>query len=151
MTAASGKTQTSLLGDALALLAAVTWMAATIWPAALIKKYGQLRASFWLFGSAFLLTVPLGASTLPEALDKNPSLLAWGGLIYAAVFGLVIGNMLWQRAVQQLGGAGTLVYLYLQPVGAMVLAALTLGERLSPFQALGGALALLGVALVKRD
>lgn len=151
MSATGGGAETSLGGDALALLSAVTWMGATMWPAALIAKYGSLRASVWLFGSAFLLTLPLGVWSVPGTLASGPSWLAWGGLVYAAVFGLVVGNMLWQRAVQELGGAGTLVYLYLQPVGAMILAALFLGEVLSPVQAIGGALALAGVALVRRD
>ena len=48
------------------------------------------------------------------------------------------------------GASRTLIYLYLEPVGAMILAALFLGERLTPLQALGGALALVGVALVRR-
>lgn len=151
MLGAGGSSGTSVTGDLLALISAVTWMGATIWPAKLIAKYGSMRANLWMFGSALLLTAPLGASSLPSVYQDPPSLLAWSSLLYAALFGMVIGNFLWQRAVQQVGGAGTLIYLYLQPVGAMALAALFLGERLSVIQALGGVIALGGVALVRRD
>ena len=104
----------------------------------------------WMFGSSLLATAPVGVWYLPRIIDRTPGVLAWGSLVYAALFGMVVGNFLWQRAVQQLGGVRTLVYLYLQPVGAMVLAALFLGERLSLLQAVGGLLALAGVALVRR-
>ena len=141
---------TSLTGDLLALISAISWMGATLWPVSLIKKYGSVRANMWMFGSSLLATAPVGVWYLPRIIDRTPGVLAWGSLVYAALFGMVVGNFLWQRAVQQLGGVRTLVYLYLQPVGAMVLAALFLGERLSLLQAVGGLLALAGVALVRR-
>lgn len=146
-----GSSDTSLLGDGLALVSAVTWMGATIWPAELINKYGIMRVNLWMFGSALLATGPLGLREMPQVIHHPPHLVSWGALVYAAIFGMVVGNFLWQRAVQQVGSSRTLVYLYLQPVGAMVLAALVLGERLSPIQAAGGVLALIGVALVRRD
>lgn len=95
-----------------------------MWPAPLIKKYGSMKANLWMFGSTLLITVPIGLSSLPGVVNNPPSLLAWSSVAYAALFGMVIGNLLWQRAVQEVGGARTLVYLYLQPVGAMVLAAI---------------------------
>jgi drug/metabolite transporter (DMT)-like permease len=144
-------TDTSLVGDLLALISAVTWMGATMWPVRLIKKYGSLRTNLWMFGSSLLTTAPFGIWFLPDVFRETPSPLAWAALLYAAVFGMVTGNVLWQRAVQQLGGARTLVYLYLQPVGAMLIAALVLGERLSPLQAAGGVIALVGVALVRKE
>lgn len=151
MLGAGSSSDTSLLGDLFALISAVTWMGATMWPVAIIKKYGSMRTNLWMFGSSLLATTPFGVWYLPRLVDDTPGVLSWGSLLYAAMFGMVVGNFLWQRAVQQVGGARALVYLYLQPVGAMLLAALVLGERLNLTQAAGGLVALIGVALVRRD
>jgi drug/metabolite transporter (DMT)-like permease len=140
----------SLLGDVLSLGAAVTWMAATIWPAPLLAKYGALRTTVWMLSASILITLPVSVSSVADSLANPPSAAAWGSLLYSAVFGILIGNSLWQRAVQQVGASRTLIYLYLEPVGALALAALFLGERLGPLQALGGLLALAGVVLVRK-
>jgi len=79
-----------------------------------------------------------------------PSPLSWASLLYGAVLGVLVANTLWQRAVRAGGATQVLVYLYLEPVGALVLATLLLGERLGVLQAIGGALALAGVGLVRR-
>lgn len=150
VSAARGANGASLLGDGLSLVAATAWVGATIWPVKLFAKYGILRTTAWILASSLLLIVPVSALSMADSLRHPPSAAAWGSLVYSAVFGIMIGNSLWQRAVQEVGPRRTLVYLYLEPVGAIALAALFLGERLSPVQAVGAALALAGVALVNR-
>lgn len=141
---------TSLLGDLMALGAAATWVGATVMPQPLVHRYGALRATGWLLVAASVILVPLGAGQTLEVLRDPPPTLAWVSLVYTAL-ALVIGNTLWQRAVQQVGPGRTLVYLYLEPVLALILAALFLGERLTPTQAIGGVLAIGGVMLVQKE
>ena len=148
---ASGSGDTSLLGDALALCSAIAWMGVTIWPIEIFARQGTMRTMAWMFASSLMLTLPISATTLVRTMGDMPSIAAWAGLLYSAIFGALIGNSLWQRSVQKLGSSATLIYLYLQPVGAMILAALFLGERLNATQAVGGVLALVGVALVRKD
>jgi drug/metabolite transporter (DMT)-like permease len=140
---------TSVAGDLLSLGAALTWVGATVLPIPLVTRYGAPRTTAWLLlGSAFL-TVPVGALSMVETVQQGASLLAWLALLYSAV-GMLGGNALWQRAVQEIGAQRTLVYLYLEPVCALALAAAFLGEQVTAMQALGGALALVGVALVRQ-
>jgi drug/metabolite transporter (DMT)-like permease len=146
----STDTGTSLTGDALALISAVTWMLVTIWPASVIARHGTIQPMAWMVLSSLVISLPVSATSIIETARNVPPPLAWASLLYTAIGGALIANALWQRAVQQVGPARTLIYLYLQPVGAMILAALMLGERLTAIQAIGGALALAGVALVRR-
>jgi drug/metabolite transporter (DMT)-like permease len=115
----------------------------------LVGRYGAPRTTAWLLLGAASVTVPIGALSIAGSVREVPSTLAWLALAYSAV-GMLGGNALWQRAVQEIGPARTLVYLYLEPVGALLIAALLLGERLTPVQAVGGVLALAGVALVRQ-
>jgi drug/metabolite transporter (DMT)-like permease len=141
---------TSLLGDSLAFVSALTWMIVTMAPTAVFARQGTVRPMAWMVLSSLMIQIPAGAAAIVDTTHEFPHFLSWASLAYSAVFGALIGNALWQRAVQQVGATRTLIYLYLQPLGAMVLAALMLGERLSPVQAVGGALALVGVGLVRR-
>ena len=145
-----GEGGTSLFGDTLAFVSTLTWMVVTMAPANVFARQGTVRTMAWMVLSSLIIQIPAGGAAIVETAREMPGLLSWASLGYSAVFGALIGNALWQRAVQQVGATRTLIYLYLQPLGAMLLAALMLGERLSPIQAVGGALALIGVGLVRR-
>jgi drug/metabolite transporter (DMT)-like permease len=140
---------TSLAGDLLALAAGATWVGATIYPQPLVQKYGAARATGWFLLLPALIFIPVCTFWIGEMRADPPPNLAWVALVYGAV-GMLAGNTLWQRAVQEVGPSRTLIYLYLEPFIVLVIAALTLDERLTVIQALGGVLAMVGAMLVRK-
>ena len=112
---ASAADGASVLGDLMGLVSASLWVGMTIYPQPLVKKYGALRSTAWFIAMSLLLIVPLSLPTIGSVIEGPPPSLAWGALLYAAM-GTLVGNTLWQSAVQQVGPVRTLVYLYLQPV-----------------------------------
>lgn len=68
-------------------------------------------------------------------------------LIYTGAVGLVVGMALWGRSMHRLGAKQTMPYTYLEPVSAVVIAAIILGETLTAVQAAGAVLTLIGVWL----
>jgi drug/metabolite transporter (DMT)-like permease len=146
----AGSTEgTSLKGDLLAVAAGATWVGATIYPQPLVQKYGAARSTGWFLLLPALVFFPIGMLWLGDVRADPPPNLAWVALAYGAV-GMLAGNTLWQRAVQDVGPSRTLIYLYLEPFIVLVIAALALDERLTVVQALGGVLAMVGVALVRK-
>jgi len=146
---ASSAEGASVTGDLMGLASAALWVGMTIYPQPLVRKYGALRSTGWFILASLLLIVPLSLPAWGSVSDDVPPALAWGALLYAAM-GTLIGNTLWQSAVQQIGPARTLIYLYLQPFLALLIAAIVLGDRLTPLQAIGGLLAIGGVMLVRK-
>lgn len=147
---AAGSTDgTSLKGDILALAAGATWVAATIYPQPLVQKYGAARSTGWFLLLPALIFLPVGMFWLGGLRAAPPPNLAWVALAYGSV-GMLAGNTLWQRAVQEVGPSRTLIYLYLEPFIVLVIAALALDERLTVIQAIGGVLAMVGVMLVRK-
>jgi drug/metabolite transporter (DMT)-like permease len=140
---------TSLAGDLLALAAGATWVGATVYPQPLVQKYGAPRATGWFLLLSSLALLPLGLFWVGDLRLDPPPTLAWVALVYGAV-GMLAGNTLWQRAVQEVGPSRTLIYLYLEPFIVLIIAALALDERLTMLQALGGILAMAGVILVQK-
>lgn len=147
---ASSAEGASVVGDLMGLASAALWVGMTIYPQPLVRKYGALRSTGWIILTSLVLIVPLSLPSWGHLLDDSPSAFAWSALLYAAM-GTLVGNTLWQSAVQQIGPARTLIYLYLQPFLALLIAAIILGDRLTPLQALGGLLAIGGVMLVKKQ
>lgn len=140
----------SLTGDLLTLVAALGWVVVTALPRPLVVRYGPVKVTAWLLLASTSVFLPIGWRDMLAALRHPPSVLAWLSLVYSAVVAMVLANVLWQRAVRALGSTQSLVYFYLQPVIAILLAAAMLGERLGLLQAIGGAVTLLGVGLVQR-
>jgi drug/metabolite transporter (DMT)-like permease len=84
---------------------------------------------------------------ITSELDWNPGLESHGWLVALALAAQVAGWLLISRSLPRLPAAITSVVLLLQPVGAMALAAVALGEEPGPAQLAGAALILGGVVV----
>jgi probable blue pigment (indigoidine) exporter len=60
---------------------------------------------------------------------------------------MVVAMSLWGRSLGTLGPRQTMVYAYFEPVSAVIIAAVLLGEALRPIQAVGALLTFAGVWL----
>jgi drug/metabolite transporter (DMT)-like permease len=137
----------SLVGNLLALGSAVAWAwyGLTIGP--LARAVGPVGATAATLVIASLILTPLGAREL-IALDwSSVTLAGWVGVLYGATLGLVLATLLWVRSIQRWGTQPTMNYGYVEPVAAVVIAAILLGEALHPLQGVGALLALTGVYL----
>jgi len=127
-------------GDAIALAAAGAWA----WYGIAIGPVVDRLGARWATGLTMLIaTAVITPLALPElaALEwRAISWQAWAGLIYGATLGMVVAMTLWGRSVARLGPRETMIYVYVEPVSAVVIAAVLLGESLTVVQALGAAL-----------
>ncbi len=90
---------------------------------------------------------------LPEMLRMDWSAVGWQGwtaLGYATVFSLLLAYVIWNRSVKVVGPSRTVIYMCLTPLVAVASAAVFLGERPMPLQAVGAILIIAGVLLTRR-
>lgn len=147
---ATGLDLTSLQGDLYGLVMAATWAAYSVMMRPLVARYSAARVSAiaLLTGAPFLLVA--GWS---EAQRQDWGAITWGGwamLGFSAIASLVVTNVLWFDAVRRVGAARISATLPIQPVTGVVLAMVLLGERISPQELLGGAIAIVGVLWTQR-
>ncbi|MDW8059279.1 MAG: EamA family transporter [Thermomicrobium sp.] len=140
----------TLLGDLLTLGAAICWVGVTLIPRPLVKRYGAVPVTTWMLASSLVVVGLAGARETVAALAAPLGLGAWGALLYTGILAMVGANVFWQRAVQRLGAATTLVYYYLQPGIAMALGAAFLGERVRLAQVVGLVAVFAGVLVAQR-
>jgi drug/metabolite transporter (DMT)-like permease len=135
-------------GPLLVLAAPVAFAAYNVLVKPLLPRYGVLpvTAAASLIGTAALLPFANGATV------RRASALDAGGvalLLYLGLAATLAGYIGWSRGLRQLDASRTVAYLYVVPVVAIVVGALTLGEHVTVWLGLGAALVVAGVALAQ--
>ncbi len=135
------------LGEAYSLAAAFCWAIAVI----LFKKSGESLPPFALnLVKNLLCLAALGLTLLvvgPHQLPAMPPMLLAQTLV-SGVLGIALADTLYFRSLNAIGAARMGVIGTAYSPGVILLAALFLGERLSPLQFGGVALTLAGIGLV---
>jgi drug/metabolite transporter (DMT)-like permease len=126
------------------LAAALAWSGGSLLlqrrpPAAgplVISAYQHLFGGLGLTGAMLLTGEPF----------PHPSTLAWLGWTYLVIFGSLISFTAYLIAVRLLPISVVMTYAYVNPVIAVILGRLVLGERITTFTVMGMALILIGVS-----
>src|SRR5919198_86739 len=142
-----GRMSASWAGGLLILAAGVTLALGAFWAKWPLRTCSPLRVTAWMAFFGGLALLPLGLPALATTTPSSITPLIAAAIAFTVLGSTVLGNMAWNYAIQQLGATRTAAYTYLQPVVAVAIAAVLLGERLAPVQFLGGAVVLLGLLL----
>jgi len=139
----------TLTGDLMILGAVFAWAAFSIGSRPLLTRHAPLVVTGFTMIIGAVGYLPLGIPSL-RALDWSAvSGLAWVGMVYSAVFALVVAYLIWYTAVQRLGNTRTSLYSNVVPLVAMSIAAITLGEPLTRRKIIGAVAVLVGLALTR--
>ena len=137
----------TLAGDVLVFLATLCWGAYTVLVVPLVNRYSShgVTMATLLSGTPGLILI-----ALPQAFSvewQQVPLAAWLGLIYSGLLSIAAAYLIWNLAVQRVGGARTAAFSNLTPVLAALIGWVLLGETWRPIQTAGAAGVLLGVLL----
>jgi drug/metabolite transporter (DMT)-like permease len=128
--------------------AAISWTIGSLYAQSLRNKLPLFTTS------AIEMLAGSGALFLESRLfSEDPALLwaasssAWGALVYLGIFGSLVGFTAFAYCLNELPATTVGTYAYVNPVVAVALGAILLGEPLSPGLLLGGLLIVLSVAL----
>lgn len=115
----------------------------------LAEQLGAVTATMWSLWAGSLLALP----ALPT-LISNAAAASWNSTLAAVFLGVVpsaLGFLAWSDALARTSVARSTVALYLVPAVVMILSWLWLGQPPAVLAVLGGALAIGGVILVRRQ
>jgi len=138
-------------GDILILISSVNWAIFSALSRRGLKTYSASLMIFyvmllgWLFSS--VLFVGGGNYIEVEALSVN----GWLGVTFLGVFCSGLAYIAWYDALQALSTVETGVFLYIEPLIAMVVAFFILGEPITVASLIGGGVILFGVWLVNKN
>jgi len=136
-----------LTGNVLELAAAAAWVWYSLAVGPVVRAVGTLRATGLSMALATIFILPFAQSEMRHVAWSGVSWEAWLGLVYGATAGMVVAMSLWGRSIHRLGPRQTMLYTYIEPCSAALVAALVLGETLNLSEGVGAALAFAGIWL----
>ena len=141
----------SVLGDVLALLAALVWAFYSMALKRLNRTYTTLFITRKLFFYGVLSALPLLAledSQLDWNKISQPAV--WGNLLYLGLICSMAAYFIWGITVKRIGAVRASNYFYLSPIISMIAAAIWFGERTTVIAYIGCALILAGVVIAEK-
>lgn len=136
-------------GDLMMLAAMVFFSLYTIRVTPVARRHGGLPVMCWTTLMASPILMALSAWPVSQAPVASFPASAWLGLVWAVTVSAFLSWILWSWVNAVRGVARTAPLLYLVPPVAGLVGWLFLGEAITAWKLVGGALAMLGVALVQ--
>lgn len=140
----------TLLGDLFSLGAALAWVWSVFASKEPIERIPTFLFSFW---HASCMTVIMAFMALPDLPRTDWSKFdgqMWLLIFYSGIGPFCVAGMIWNAAIKKIGPSRTAIFTNLQPIVAAVAGAIFIGEPLTVVLAIGTAMVLTGVAIVKR-
>lgn len=137
-------------GDRLILLSAPNWAIFSVLSRRGLKRHPAARMMFYVMGLGWLLTTPLLATGPGLGELAKLTGAGWAGLAFLGIFCSGVAYIFWYDALRAMPASQVGALLYFEPLVAVVVARLVLGEAIAPLSLVGGALILFGVWIVDR-
>ena len=137
------------VGVLLMVAAAFCWAIYSILGKRILHGYSSAVATSCVFLLGTLYLIPFALVEGHTDLVLNSSRLTWLSIAYLAIPSSVIAYTLWNRAIKEIDITKVLVSMYAIPIPTAILSYLFLGEMISYFLVLGGALVIIGVYLTE--
>jgi drug/metabolite transporter (DMT)-like permease len=145
-----GSGQFGTQGDFLILISAPNWALFSALSRSGLKRHPAARMMFYVMGMGWIFTTGLFLGGPGFADIGRLTLHGWLGVAFLGIFCSGLAYVFWYDALQSLPTAQLGSFLYLEPLIAVIVAAILLGEALIWASLAGGAIILLGVWLVNR-
>lgn len=137
-------------GDLINLVGLAGWAAYTVYGKRVLSLYSPALATTGAYVCGALVMIPIAIVTAPLfPAPRLASPLGWSVVVYQAILG-AIAHVWWYRAVQVVGPSRAAIFMNLQPVIGVGLAAALLAEHVDLSQMLGGVCVLAGVWVTTR-
>ncbi len=133
------------LGIIAGILSGVAYAFQIITSKHISSTYSGYTQAFWSFIIATLIFLPVGVAP-KEVVFENMVFL-----ILLAIFPTILSVSLYFNGLKKVKAQSASILGLIEPVSAVILAILILGEKISTLEIIGGVLILAGAALVMRD
>ena len=137
-------------GDYLIMISALNWAIFSALSRRGLQKHPAARMMFYvmLFGWVFSSIAFFASNNFGEIAKLSPD--GWIGIAFLGIFCSGLAYIAWYDGLQVIPTSQIGAFLYLEPLVAVIVAAMILSEPITWVSLVGGAVILLGVYLVNR-
>ena len=144
-----GRLHLDLLGVIAALIAAFSFAYYNIFGHSLLARYERWTVLLYTTMSASMFWLVVNPPSAIRSAAYSP--MAWSFLLLFAAVSVLVPFAFYFAALERLEPAKAIVASCLEPVFSILIAALALGERISPLQGLGMAVVLTAIVAVQQS
>jgi drug/metabolite transporter (DMT)-like permease len=136
-------------GDLMTFVATVLWSCYVAFGAPVLLRHSPLRTATWAIGFGCLGMLPFAVLQIPafDASRVGPGTLCL--LLFCALISAAAANVVLFTAIKLVGPTRVMLFQFLVPGFAVVLAALFLGEAIVIGQVAGGVVIVLGILVAR--
>ena len=138
-------------GDVLMLLAVVLWASYAVFSKWVMPRYSPMILTFYSFLFCTVLIIPFVIYEMPWKLINTIPYYSYIAVVYMSIFPSVIGYLVQQMSIKQIGPSKTSIFINLVPIFSIILSVLILKEDLNPIKLLTAALIIIGVYICQRN
>ncbi|AOT73274.1 hypothetical protein Gferi_23125 [Geosporobacter ferrireducens] len=137
-------------GDLLMLLAVLCWAIYSVISRKVMHRYSPLILTSYSFLVCLILLLPFVVWEKPLSYLPEVSWKGWSSVLYMSIFASVIGYLVQQMSIKEIGASKTAAFINLVPVFSIILSATILHEKVTGFKLLSAAIIISGVYLNSR-
>jgi drug/metabolite transporter (DMT)-like permease len=137
-------------GDLLILISAPNWAVFSVLSSAGLRRHPATRMMFYVMAAGWLFTSVLFFAGPGLSDIARLTVNGWVGVGFLGVFCSGLAYIFWYDALQTMPASQVGVFLYIEPLVTLVVAAIILSETIVWASLVGGGVILLGVWLVNR-
>lgn len=139
-----------LAGNGLVLLACTSSSFYNVYSKELLRRFTPLEVLIYGYVLAAIISVPLLLAKEPFSFQAvlNYRLDTWASLLVLSLLSWGLAMVLWMRLLRHLDVSKASISIYLLPFLGVLIAALTLHEKITLPMVIGGGITLIGTALV---
>lgn len=137
-------------GDVLVLISAVNWAVFSALSRRGLRSHPASLMMFYVMAIGWIITSVMFLFTQDVGEISHLTVSGWIAVVFLGIFCSGLAYIAWYDALKALTTAQTGVFLYIEPLVAVVVAFFILGEPITPASLIGGAIILFGVWTVNR-
>lgn len=138
------------IGDIIMLGAVLCWAIYGVISKRVMPRYSPMILTSYTFLVCLILLIPFVIMENPGEYMRNTTWRGWSSVLFMAIFPSVIGYLVQQMSIKDIGPNKTAAFFNLVPVSSIILSGLILGEKITVFKVFSAMIIITGVYLNAR-
>ncbi|MCY6356225.1 DMT family transporter [Clostridium sp. ZS2-4] len=138
-------------GDILMLLAVLCWACYGIYSKKVMPRYSPMTLTFYSFLFCTIFLIPFVIYEKPITLIPSIPTYSYIAVLYMSIFASVIGYLVQQMSIKQIGPSKTSIFINLVPLFSIILSSIILHEIITVVKIFAAILILIGVYICQKS
>lgn len=133
------------------IIAVLCWASYGVFSKKVMPRYSPMTLTFYSFLFCTLFLIPFVIYEKPLSLINKVPYYSYISILYMSIFASVIGYLVQQISIKQIGPSKTSIFVNLVPIFSIILSSIILGEKITIITLLSTALIIAGVYICQKS